>query len=99
MAELTITLYQSIMANRWLPIIQYYKENSIYFLIGGIMFFTLKILFGDKSPSIIILVTQIIVGSLLYIFLFLIYCLVNKNSFASKLLLDKIYTIYKKIRG
>lgn len=99
MAELTITLYQSIMANKWLPIIQYYKETSIYFLIGGIMFFTLKILFGDKSPSIIILVTQIIVGSLLYIFLFLIYCLVNKNSFASKLLLDKIYTFYKKIRG
>jgi len=95
-AEIVITIYQSIVARKWLPVGQFYKENSVYFLNGLIMFYILWLLAGNRRPSILLLVILIIVGVTVYVGLFIFYIMTHKDSSGYKLIQEKIYNIKKK---
>ncbi len=88
-AESTILIIQIISVKKELPIKKYFLDNYIYFLFGFVMFITVKFTGELLKENISTLITQIIIGSVVYCSLVILYMIVTKDSFLKKMLIRK----------
>lgn len=90
-AEFSVAFIQTVFVKKELPISDYFRNSMVFFIPGLLMFVTVRYFGSYMGISIISLITQILVGSLIYVFIGG-FCLIKTHSALAALILKKLKT-------
>lgn len=79
-AETSLTVYQTYVVRKLLPITKYLRETVPFVVIGIIMGFAVNVVGNMMNPGISVLFVQVFTGVLIYFSLTLIYISMSKEN-------------------
>lgn len=91
-AEGIVSIYQTIAVRKELNVKKYLMSVVFYLLPGVIMFISIKFLLGFLPSNIIALILLIIIGSVIYIAICVVYWYITKNY-----MINIIKSVIKKV--